>query len=74
MKFPSLNPQYRAALLLIIIAALLVTTAILTNRGDFTSAMLIVSGLACLLTGVFFATLSGSDPIDLRYLSLFPVQ
>ena len=74
MKFPSLNPHYRASLVLIIMAGVLVSTAILTNRGDFTSAALVVSGLVCLLTGVFFATLSGSDPLDLRYLSLLPVQ
>ena len=74
MKFPSLNPHYRAALVLIIMAGILVATAILTNRGDFTSAALVVSGLVCLLTGIFFATLSQSDPIDLRYMSLLPVQ
>lgn len=74
MKIPSLNPHYRAALVLIIMAGVLVTTAILTNRSDFTSAALVVSGLVCLLTGIFFATLSGSDPLDLRYLSLLPVQ
>ncbi len=74
MKFPALNPHYRTALVLIIMAGVLVTTAILTDRGDFTSAALVISGLACLLTGVFFATLSESDPLDLRYLSLLPVQ
>ncbi|MDO9326757.1 MAG: hypothetical protein Q7T80_17545 [Methanoregula sp.] len=74
MKFLSLNTHYRAALVLIIMAGVLVVTAILTNRGDFTSAALVVSGLVCLLTGIFFATLSGSDPLDLRYMSLLPVQ
>jgi len=74
MKFPSLNPNYRAALLLIIMAGILVVTAILTNRNDFTSAALVIAGLVCLLTGIFFATLSGSDPLDLGYLSLLPVQ
>ena len=74
MKFPSLNPHYRAALVLIIMAGILIATAILTDRGDFTSAALVVSGLVCLLTSIFFATLSQSDPIDLRYMSLLPVQ
>jgi len=74
MKFPSLNPNYRAALLLVIMAGVLISTAILTNRGDFTSAALVVAALVCLLTGIFFATLSGSDPLDLRYMSLLPVQ
>ena len=74
MKLPSPNPNYRAALVLIIMAGVLITTAILTNRGDFTSAALVMAGLVCLLTGIFFATLSGSDPLDLRYLGLFSVQ
>lgn len=74
MKLYALNNNYRAALILVILAGILIITAILTNRGDFTSAALVISGLACLLTGTFFATLSGSDPLDLRYLSLFPVQ
>jgi hypothetical protein len=74
MKFPTLNPNYRAALVLVIMAGILITTAILTNRDDLTSAMMVVAGLVCLLTGIFFTTLSGSDPMDLRFLSLFPVQ
>lgn len=74
MKIPAINPPYRAALALMALAAALIAVAILTNRGDFTSAALVVAGLACLLTGIFFAALSGSDPIDLRYLSLLPVQ
>lgn len=74
MKFFSLNIHYRAALVLNIMAGVLIATAILTNRSDFTSAALVISGLVCLLTGIFFATLSGSDPLDLRYLSLLPVQ
>lgn len=74
MKFPTLNPNYRAALALIIMAGVLISTAILTNRGDFTSAALVITALVCLLTGIIFATLSGSDPLDLRYMSLLPVQ
>lgn len=74
MKLSSLNTHYRASLVLIIMAGVLIATAILTNRSDFTSASLVVSGLVCLLTGIFFATLSGSDPLDLRYMSLLPVQ
>ncbi|MGB7788737.1 hypothetical protein [Methanoregula sp.] len=74
MKYFPKNPNYQASLVLIIMAGVLITTALLTNRGDFTSAAVVVSGLVCLLTGIFFAALSGSDPLDLRYLSLFPVQ
>ena len=74
MKFPSLNPYYRTALLLIIMAGVLILAAIVTDISDFTSAELVVAGLVCLLTGVFFTTLSGSDPLDLRYICLFSAQ
>ncbi|MFA4876180.1 MAG: hypothetical protein WC586_02100 [Methanoregula sp.] len=74
MKFLPPNPYYRAALALIIMAVILVAAAILTNRGDITSAALVISGLVCLLTGIFFATLSNADPLDLRYMSLLSVQ
>ncbi|WP_321507927.1 hypothetical protein [uncultured Methanoregula sp.] len=74
MKYLPSNPYYRAALALIIMAVVLVATAILADRGDFTSAALVISGLVCLLTGIFFATLSNADPLDLRYMSLLPVQ
>jgi len=74
MNIPALNPNYRAAIALVATAAILVCTAVLVNRGDFTTAALVVAGLVCLLAGIFFVTLSGSDPMDLRYISLLPVQ
>jgi hypothetical protein len=74
MKILPDNPYYRAAFALTGMAVILVAVAILTNRGDFTSAALVIAGLVCLLTGILFATLSGSDPLDLRYMSLLPVQ
>jgi hypothetical protein len=74
MKIIPENPYYRAALALILMAAVLVITAALTNRGDFTSAALVIAALVCILTGILFAALSGPDPLDLRYMSLLPVQ
>jgi len=74
MNLRSLNPHYRAALVLIVMAGILLVTAVLTNRGDFTSAALVMASTVCLLTGVFVVTLSESDPLDLRYLGLLPVQ
>jgi hypothetical protein len=74
MKIIPENPYYRGAFALIIMAVILVAVAILTNRGDFTSAALVIAGLVCLLTGILFATLSGADPLDLRYMSLLSVQ
>lgn len=79
MKFPalpvpSLNPYYRAALVLIGAAVVLVLLAVLTDRRDLTSAALVIAGLACLITGIFLATLSGAEPLDTRLVSLLPVQ
>jgi hypothetical protein len=74
MRLTMINPHYRTALILIVMAGLLIGTAVLTSRGDFTSAALVITGLVCLLTGIIFTALSGSDPLDLRYLSLFPAQ
>jgi len=74
MKVPHLNPYYRAALVLVVAAAALVAIAILTNSRDITTAAVVISALICLLTGIFLATLSRSEPLDLQYVSLLPVQ
>lgn len=74
MKMPHLNPYFRAALVLMVTAVLLIVVAIVTDRRDLTSASLVISSIVCLLTGIFLLTLSGSDPLDLRYVSLLSVQ
>jgi len=74
LQIPSLNAYYRAALVLICAAVVLVLLAILTDRRDLTSAALVIAGLACLITGIFLATLSGAEPLDTRLFSLLPVQ
>ena len=74
MKFPHLNPYYRAAAVLIGAAVILIALAIITNQRDITSAAVVLSALVCLVTGIFFATLSSSEPLDTRYVSLLPVQ
>ncbi|MCX6690275.1 MAG: hypothetical protein NTZ39_11410 [Methanoregula sp.] len=74
MKVPRLNPYYRAAFILVATAAVLVAIAVLTDRRDITTAAVVISALICLLTGIFLATLSRSEPLDLQYVSLLPVQ
>jgi hypothetical protein len=74
MKFPHLNPYYRAALVLVIAAGVLLAVAILTDRRDITSAALVISSVICLITGIFLATLSSGEPLDIRYVSLLAVQ
>jgi hypothetical protein len=74
MKFPRLNPFYQASLILVAASVILVAVAILTDRRDLTSAALVISALVCLISGIFLALLSSSEPLDSRYMSLLPVQ
>jgi hypothetical protein len=74
MKFPRLNPYYKASLVLVAAAVILVAVAILTDRRDLTSAALVISSMVCLVTGIFLATFSGTEPLDIRYVSLLSVQ
>jgi hypothetical protein len=74
MKFPRLNPYYKASLALVAAAVILVAVAILTDRRDLTSAALVISSMVCLITGIFLTTFSSSEPLDTRYVSLLSVQ
>lgn len=74
MKFFPANSYFRAALVLFLTAAVLVVTAVTTDHRDLMSAALVISALICLLTGIFLATLSTSEPMDIRLVSLLPVQ
>ena len=74
MKLPRLNPYYRASLVLVCAAMILITLALITNQRDVTTAAVVLSALVCLVTGVFLATLSSGEPLDIRYVSLLPVQ
>jgi hypothetical protein len=73
MKFPRMNPYYRAALILLVAAVVLVAVAVLTGRDDLVSAALVLAALTCLLTGIFISLLSTGDPVDSRYTSLLAV-
>ena len=73
MKFPRINPYYRAALVMIGAAALLALVAVLTGRDDLVSAALVLAALTCLLTGIFISLLSTGDPVDNRYTSMLAV-
>ena len=73
MKIPTLNPHYRASLVLILAAAILVALAILTNDRDIPPAAVVLSAVICLITGIFFATLAGPEPLDHRFVGLLPV-
>ncbi len=74
MKIPRLNPYYRASLLLFGAAFLLIVIAVATDRHDLTSAALVISALACLITGIFVSALSTAEPLDTAYVSLLAPQ
>jgi hypothetical protein len=74
MKLPRLNPYYKASLVLVAAAVILVAVAVLTDRRDLTSAALVISAMTCVITGIFLATFSSTEPLDIRYMSLLPVQ
>jgi hypothetical protein len=74
MKIPRLNPYYLAALVLALVSMLQLIVAVVTDRRDLTSAALVISAAACLITAIFLAILSTSEPLDLRYVSRLPVQ
>ena len=80
MKFPrlphipKLNPYYAGSAALVAAAAVQLVVAVLADRRDLTSAGLVISATVCLITGIFLAILSTSEPLDTRYVSRLPVQ
>src|SRR5665647_1458093 len=63
-----------AGLLLVATAAVLITIAFVTNRGDITSAAVVIAGMICAVTGIFILTFSGGEPIDPRLVGILPAQ
>lgn len=64
----------RAGGVLILTAVILLLVAVLTNRGDLTSATLILCGVGSFVTGLFILTFSRNEPFDRRIAALLPVQ
>lgn len=65
---------FSAGLLMIGVAAALIVIAVLTNRGDITSAALVIAAMVCAVAGIFILTFSGGEPIDPRFIALLTVQ
>jgi hypothetical protein len=63
---------FQAGLMLLATAAVLITIALITNRGDITSAAVVICGMACAVTGIFILTFSGGEPIDPGLVGLLP--
>jgi hypothetical protein len=74
MKLHLPGKYFLAGLLLIASAAVLITIAVMTNRGDMTSAAVVISGFICAVTGIFILTFSGGEPIDPHLVGILPAQ
>ena len=74
MKLHLPGKYFIAGLLLLATAAVLITIAFVTNRGDITSAAVVIAGMICAVTGIFILTFSGGEPIDPRLVGILPAQ
>src|SRR5665647_113946 len=74
MNLLNLNKYSTAALLLLGAGAFFIDLALLTNRGDFTTSAFVISGMVCLITGIFTLTFSWNEPVDPRLLGILPAQ
>ncbi|MEI7432620.1 MAG: hypothetical protein WCJ93_00045 [Methanomicrobiales archaeon] len=60
--------------LLLVGAIVLIMLSTILNRGDLSSAVLVVSGVGCFVIGIFMFTLSGGERFDQGLVNLLPVQ
>ena len=74
MKLPHLNKYSTAAILFMTAAAVFVAIALVTNLGEFITAAFVISAAILAMTGIFFLTFSGSEPVDPLLVGLLPVQ
>lgn len=73
MKVKHDDPTF-AALVLFAAAALIMIVVALTNRGDITSATLVLGSVSTFIAGIFLLTFAKEEPLDIRFTSLLPVQ
>ena len=74
MRLPRPDAYWAGSLACVLSALLLISLALLTNRGDLTTASLVLAGAVCLVTGILLATLSRGDSPDPGITALLPVQ
>lgn len=72
MKQNGYNDYFMAGATLIAAAALVLTIAYFTNRGDLTSATLVLSGIVSFVGGVFLLALSKGEPFEPGYVGALP--
>jgi hypothetical protein len=74
MKPIILNKYSTAALLLFAVAAVFIDLALISNPRDVTTNAFVISGMVCVISGIFTLTFSAGEPIDPRLLWLLPAQ
>jgi len=74
MKLRLPGKYFMAGLLLVAVAAVLIAIAFATNRGDITSAAVVISAMTCAVTGILILTFSGGEPIDPKLVGILPAQ
>lgn len=74
MKFSGMNSTFRAGILLLSAAAAALFLAAVSGRGDLTTAVLVLAGFGCFVTGVFLLALSNKESLDPEIAALLPVQ
>ena len=73
MKIRAQNDYALSGIALLAAAFILLAVAALTDRGDLSSATLLLSGVACFLTAVFMLSFARAEPVDTEIASLLPV-
>ncbi|MDN7025340.1 hypothetical protein FGU65_10620 [Methanoculleus sp. FWC-SCC1] len=68
------NNPYIASLILFAASAGSIGLALITGRGDMTSATLILTGAVSFIAAVFVLTLTKGEPLDPHLFSLLPTQ
>jgi hypothetical protein len=74
MKAFHLNKFLTAAILFLIAGAVFVAMGLITHLGEFITAAFVISGMVCVMTGIFMMTFSGGEPVDPRLVGLLPAQ
>jgi hypothetical protein len=74
MKVFHLNKFLTAAILFLIAGAGFIAMALITHLGEFITAAFVISGMVCVMTGIFMMTFSGGVPVDPKLVALLPAQ
>lgn len=70
---PIITSTYFAPIVLFVAAILTFTAYIFTNRGDLTSALLVLSGFMLFITGILMLTLVDRRPLPVKLTETLPI-